>query len=101
MVQAPAGRAAFEKLITPVPAVAVTVPPQPLTTLGVDATSRFAGRLSVKLPLMGTTLPFVIENVMVLAVGPVPVVAVVWMAVGLKLLVIEGGSRITMLAFAV
>ena len=92
----------MEKLMVPDPAVAVTVPPQPLTTLGVVATTRFVGIVSVKLPSMGTTLALLsTENVMVLTLGPVPVPPVVWMVVGLKLLVIEGGAKITMLAFAV
>lgn len=95
------GKLLFAKLIEPEPAVAVTVPPQLLTTLGVLATTRlpgtvptFDGKLSVKLPLMVTTLPFVIEKVIVVAVF-------VGIVFGAKLLVICGGSRMIMPTFAV
>jgi hypothetical protein len=46
--QIPAARAAFVKLIVPLPPTAVTVPPQLLTTLGVASTTELAGRVSVK-----------------------------------------------------
>jgi hypothetical protein len=104
-VQVPTSKVVFEKLILPAPAVAETLPPQLLTTLGVDATTRlpgmaptFDGRLSVKLAFIGTTLGFEIENVMVLVV---PVPEVVWIVFGLKLVIMEGGARITMPAVAV
>src|SRR5262245_48670148 len=76
------------------PAGAVTVPPQLFTTLGVVATSRFAGRLSTKLQLMVMTLGFVTEKVMVLGVFTGTVV-------GLKLLMMDGGSRMMMPTLAV
>src|SRR5262249_52725633 len=73
MLQVPAGSAGLEKLILPDPATAVTVPPQVLVTPGVDATTRlpgtvptFAGRLSVKLASIGTTLPLLTAKVIVL-----------------------------------
>ena len=81
-------------MIVPAPAFAVTVPPQLLTTLGVVATTRFAGRVSVKLPLIGTTLPLVMLKVMVLAVFLATVV-------GLKLLAMDGGCKMTIPALAV
>src|SRR5215470_19119937 len=87
MVQVPDANDAFVKLMVPVPAVAVTVPPQPLTTFGAFATTRLAGRLSVKLALMATTFTLLsIENVIVLGVFVATVA-------GLKLLVIAGGCR--------
>src|SRR5215469_2495344 len=87
----------------PLPATAVTDPPvQLLTTLGVVATTRLPGtvptllgRLSVKLALIGTTLPLVMLKVIVFGV------LVFTTFVPPKALVIEGGSRITMLALAV
>lgn len=88
MVHVPAGNRLLEKLILFDPAVAVTVPPQLLTTVGVVATTRLAGRPSVKLASIGTTLPLVTLNVIVLGVLRATVV-------GLKLLVTEGGCRTT------
>jgi len=90
----PTGRVAFAKLIVPAPAVAVIVPPHPLTTLGVVATTKLAGRLSVKLESMATVFPFVMANVTLLGAFTATVV-------GLKLLVIEGGCRITIPAVTV
>ncbi len=87
-VHVAAGKALLAKLMLLAPAVAVTVPPQLLTTVGVVATTRFAGRLSVKLESMGTELPLVMLNVTVLGVFGATVV-------GLKLLVIEGGCNTT------
>jgi len=93
-----ASRAAWSmallKLIDPDPAVAVTTPPQLFTTLGVAATTRPAGRVSVKLPLIATVFPLVMVNVMVEAV----LIATV---VGLKLLVIEGGCKTMICAVTV
>src|ERR1700676_4705080 len=80
-------------------AAAVTDPPQLFPMFGVAATTKFVGKVSVKLPLIGTTFPFVMVKVMVLTLVPVP--AVVWMVVGLKLLVIDGGCKIMMPALAV
>src|ERR1700674_4856870 len=80
-------------------AVIVGLPVQVVTTPFGVATTRFAGSVSVKLPLIGTTFPFVMVKVMVLTVVPVP--AVVWMVVGLKLLVIDGGCSTIMPALAV
>src|SRR5579862_4703231 len=92
--------------MVPDPAVAVTVPPQGLTTLGVLATTRlpgtvptFVARLSVKLASMATTLPLVIANVIVLVLVPLP--AVVWICFGLKVLVMDGGCSTTRPMFAV
>src|SRR5215472_6362387 len=108
MVRLPAANAVFEKLMLPDPAAAVTEPPQLLTTLGVPATTRLpgwgpptVGKLSVKLASIGTTLPLIIEKVMVLALGPGPVPVVVWMVVGPKVLVMEGGCRMIMPVLAV
>src|SRR5258708_35863362 len=70
-------------------AAAVTDPPQLFTIFGVAATTRFAGRVSVKLPLIGTTLAFVILKVMVLE-APIATTG------GAKALVIVGGSRMMM-----
>src|SRR5262249_14120716 len=85
MLQVPTANAALVKLIVPDPAAAVTVPPQVLVTAGVAATTRLPGcgpptdgRVSVKLASIGTTLPLVIANVIVLTLGPVPVPPVVW-----------------------
>lgn len=94
IVHVPTARAELLKLMLPALAVAVTVPPQLLTTLGVVATTNPEGNESVKLELMATTLPFVIENVTALAV----LVATV---VGLKLLTMEGGCSTTMSAVTV
>lgn len=94
MVQAPAARLGLAKLMLPLPATAVTVPPQAFTTFGEVATTRPAGRLSVKLESMVTVFPLVMEKVIVLAVFGATVV-------GLKLLVIEGGCKIVMLAVTV
>src|SRR5579864_8691201 len=94
MVQVPTGNVVFEKLMLVAAAVAVTLPPQLFTTLGVVATTRLVGSVSVKLASIGTTLPLVMLKVMVLA-------TLVATVVGLKLLVMDGGSRITMLALAV
>ena len=97
IVQVPVARAAVVKLIVPAPAVAVTVPPptlQPLTTTGVVATTKFAGKISVKLELIVVEFPFVIPNVTVLGVFTETVV-------GLKLLAIEGGCKMVMVAVTV
>src|SRR5215472_10064690 len=95
MVQVPDANDALVKLMVPVPAVAVTVPPQLLTTLGVVATTRFAGKVSVKLALIATTFTLLsIENVIVLGVFVATVA-------GLKLLVIAGGCRMMMPTSAV
>src|SRR5579864_8665630 len=106
MVQLPTGKVALEKLILPEPAVAVTDPPQLLTTPGEVATTRLpgtvptlAGRLSVKLASIGATLRLLMLNVTVLTLVPVP--AVVSMVLGEKLLVIEGGCKTIMLELAV
>src|SRR5256885_16766102 len=59
IVQIPTGVRALLKLMLPEPAVAVTVPPQALVTPGVAPTCSPAGSVSVKLPLMATTLGLV------------------------------------------
>ena len=84
MAQVPAARAALAKLMLLAPAAAVTEPPQPLFTLGVAATTKFAGRVSVKLASMDTVLLLVMLNVIVLGAFTATVA-------GLKLLVMEGG----------
>ena len=43
MVHVPTGNVLLEKLMLLVPAVAVTLPPQVLVTLGVEATTRLPG----------------------------------------------------------
>jgi hypothetical protein len=94
IVHAPTASEAFENDTLPDPAVAVTVPPQLLVTLGVAATTKPAGNVSVKLPSTATILGFVMLNVRVL-------VAFTATVVGLKLLVICSGARIVMLAVTV
>src|SRR6266853_2198327 len=94
MVQLPTACAALEKLMLPAPALAVTVPTQCLTTCGGVATTRVSGRVSVKLALIVTTFGLLIANVIVLG-APIATV------VGLKLLVMDGGARMTMPPVAV
>jgi hypothetical protein len=93
IVQVPAGSAVLLKLIVPLPAVAVTVPPQLLETDGVGATTRPEGKLSEKPPLIGTTFPLMIEK-------PTALGALVATVVGLKLLAMEGGCKIMMPSLA-
>ena len=94
-VQVPTAKAAaLLQTMWVAPAAAVTDPPQPLTMLGVAATTRFAGRASSKLPLIATTFPFVIEKVMVLGV-------LTFTGVGANAFVIEGGWRTMMSAVTV
>jgi hypothetical protein len=92
----------LEKLMLPAPALAVTEPPQLFTTLGVLATTRlpgtvptFAGRLSVKLASIGTTFALVTLKVIVFGV------LVLTIFVPPKLLLIDGGCKITMPVLAV
>src|SRR5262245_33092662 len=94
MVQAPTGRLAFEKLMLPEPATAVTVPPQVLVTPGVENTTRPAGSVSVKFASTAITFGLVTAKLNVEAVF-------VGTGFGLKLLTIRNGSRITMLAVTV
>src|SRR5579862_798127 len=94
MVQAPTAKLELLKLMLVLPAEAVTEPPQPLTTLGVAATTRLVGSVSVKLPLIATVFGLLIPNVIVLGAFTATVV-------GLKLLVIEGGCKTMMLAVTV
>lgn len=94
IVQVPTARDALEKLMLPLPAVAVTVPPQVLVTPGVDATTKFNGKVSVKFASTAITLGLVMLKVSVLEAFTATVV-------GLKLLVIRSGSRITILAVTV
>lgn len=86
MVQGVVARLAFAKLIEPLPAAAVTVPPHRFTTFGVDATTRFAGRVSVKLESIVTVFPLATVNVTVL-------IAFGTTMTGLKLFVIDGGCN--------
>src|SRR5215813_4909984 len=90
----PTGKAVFEKLMAEAPAFAVTEPPQPLLTFGVGATIKPVDRVSVKLASIGTTLGLLMVKVTVVT----PLIGIV---VGLKLLLIEGGSRMIMPALAV
>lgn len=94
IVQAPTGRDALEKLMLPLPAVAVTVPPQVLVTPGVAATTKFNGKVSVKFASTAITLGLVTLKVSVVGAFTATVV-------GLKLLVMRSGSRITMFAVTV
>lgn len=94
IVQAPTGRDALEKLMLPLPATAVTVPPQVLVTPGVAATTSPTGRVSVKFASTAITLGLVTLNVSVLGAFTATVV-------GLKLLVMRSGSRITTFAVTV
>jgi len=94
IVQVPTGRDALEKLTLPLPATAVTVPPQVLVTPGVAATTRFNGKVSVKLASTAITLGLVTLKVSVLEAFTATVV-------GLKLLMMRSGSKITMFAVTV
>lgn len=94
IVQAPTGSDALEKLMLPLPATAVTVPPQVLVTPGVAATTSPTGRVSVKFASTAITLGLVTLKVSVLEAFTATVV-------GLKLLVIFSGSRITIFAVTV
>ena len=94
IVQTPTGVRLLLKLMLPLPATAVTVPPQVLTTPGVAATCNPTGRVSVKLPLMATTFGLLMLKVRV-------VVPFTGMDAAPKPLVICGGSNITIPTFAV
>src|SRR5882724_281457 len=91
MLHAPIGRLPLEKLTLPEPATAVTVPPQVLVTPGVAATTRPAGKVSVKLASTAITLGLLTAK---LNVEETPTAT----GFGLKLLTIRSGSRITILA---
>jgi len=94
IVQMPIGVRLLLKLMLPLPATAVTVPPQVLVTPGVEATCNPTGSVSVKLALMATTLGLLMLKLNVV----VPFTGIV---AAPKLLVICGGSRITMPTLAV
>lgn len=94
IVQTPTGVRLLLKLMLPLPAVAVTVPPQVLVTPGVAATCNPTGRVSVKLALIATTFGLLILKFTVV----VPFTAIL---AAPKLLVICGGSNITIPTFAV
>src|SRR6185312_5258369 len=89
-----AGSAAFVKAMLPDPAVAVTVPPQPLLLrpFGVDTTRlpgtvpTFAGSVSVKFASTGITFGLLMAKLTALAVFFATVA-------GTKVLVIFSGSR--------
>lgn len=66
MVQGPTGQVAFAKVTVPDPAVAVTDPPQLLTTFGVEATVKPGGKVSEKLASIAMLFGLFSENVMVL-----------------------------------
>src|SRR5947209_3106240 len=94
MEQLPTGRLAFDQETDEAPATAVTLLPQLLVTLGDGETTRPAGRVSVKLESMTTVFGLEMAKVRVESVptetGLVP-----------KLLVMEGGARMLMLAVTV
>ena len=94
IVQTPTGVRSLLKLMLPLPAVAVTVPPQVLVTPGVAATCNPTGSVSVKLALMATTFGLLMLKFTVV----VPFTGIV---AAPKLLVICGGSKITMPTLAV
>jgi len=94
IVQLPAGKDAFVNVTLAEPATAVNVPPQLVVTPGVAATTKFVGNVSVKLASLATAFGFVTLNVSVLDAFTATVV-------GLKLLTICNGSRITMFAVIV
>jgi len=94
IAQVPTGKAAFAKVMLPEPAVAVTVPPHPLATEGIVATTKFAGRVSVKLASMATVFPLVMLNVSVLGAATATVAEA-------KVLVIDGGCNTMMGAVTV
>ena len=94
MVQAPTGKLALEKEMLPEPAVAVTVPPQVLVTPGVAATTRPAGKVSVKLPSTAMVFGLFTANVSVEGAFTATVV-------GLKLLTMRSGSTTVILAVTV
>jgi hypothetical protein len=94
IVHIPIGVRLLLKLMLPLPATAVTVPPHVLVTPGVAATCNPAGSVSVKLPLMATTLGLLMLKFTVVTpftgINAAP-----------KLLVICGGSKMMMPTFAV
>src|SRR5215471_7886174 len=94
MLQLPIGVRALRKLIEPLPAAAVTLPPQVLVTPGVDATCNPAGRVSVKLPFTATMFGLLILKLAV-------VVPLIGIDAAPKLLVICGGWRMMMPTWAV
>ena len=94
IVQLPIAREALVKVTLPAPATGVNVPPQVLVALGVVATTRLAGSVSVKLASTAITLGLFTLNVNVLG-------ALIATVVGLKLLVIFSGSRMMMPTLAV
>lgn len=94
IVQVPTAVRLLLKLIVPDPAVAVTVPPQVLVIPGVAATCKPVGSVSVKLVLMATTFGLLMTKFTVV----VPFTGIV---AAPKLLLICGGSRITMPTLAV
>src|SRR5262249_3690873 len=93
MVQIPIGVRLLLKLIVPLPAVAVTVPPQALVTVGVAGTCKPTGSRSVKLVLMATTFGLLMLKFTVV----VPFTGIV---AAPKVLVIDGGSRMMIPTFA-
>ena len=94
IAQTPTGVRLLLKLMLPLPATAVTVPPQVFVTPGVAATCKPTGSVSVKLALMATTFGLLMLKFTV-------VVPFTGMDAAPKLLVICGGSNITMPTFAV
>src|SRR5438067_7192208 len=94
MVQLPMASVALLKLTLPEPATAVTEPPQVLVTPGVAATTRFAGKVSVKLE--STAMTFGLVTLKVNAEE-----AFTATVVGLKLFVMWSGSNMMMPTLAV
>jgi hypothetical protein len=94
IVQIPIGVRLLLKLMLPLPAAAVTVPPQVLVTPGVAATCNPRGNVSVKLPLIATTFGLLMLKFTVV----VPFTGIV---AAPKLLVICGGSKMMIPTLAV
>ena len=92
IVQPTAGNDAFVNTTLAAPATAVNVPPQLLVTAGVVATTKFVGKVSVKLASTAPTFRFVTLKVRVLDAFTATVV-------GVKLFTMCSGS--TMAIFAV
>ena len=95
MVQEPTAKAAFVKATLVEPAVGAHVPPQVFDAFGVAATCIPLVNVSVKLELMVTMLGLVTLKVRV----DTPVFKMILL--GLKPLVIEGGSKTVILAVIV
>src|SRR5262249_26783026 len=90
-----------DRLITPVPAVAVTVPPQVLLTFGVELTTRVPvldGRVSLK--LIPVRSPAAVEFGLLIVKVKVAVPFIGMLAEGLNALLIVGGATTVRFALA-